>query len=144
FYFAPSQAWLTLNVIALAGAIAFNASRERRRFALWALLLVAWNYAFYVFHDVHIRYYPYASAMILFGLGLFALARVRPGMLRLTAVLCTASALIVIILLWPRNVPAPTPHQLEEVARYRQAFGRADVVWAEMSSGTIEYATGKP
>jgi hypothetical protein len=143
FYFHASQGWLLAHEAALVLTALLLRGRERLRWLLWAVCLAVWNYLFFLTHQIAMPYYPYASSLIILGLALSGMEALDGRTARAVATACTAGAVVALAWSWPRPEPIAWDGAAERAAQYREAFGRAQVVWAEQSSGTVEYATGR-
>jgi hypothetical protein len=147
YYFYEHPINAIINAVALAGVAILYCRKGRRWVIAWAGALVVWNYLFFVTHDVHAFYYPFASAYILFGLCLAGLDGLDRRFLPIATAFFALLAAVSLHAIWPtkkdRAAPAwgDFPRQVE---CYRNAFGKADVVWADAHSGTVEYAAGIP
>jgi hypothetical protein len=143
FYFNPLvRNWFDVHLAALV-LIAVFFRGGKRRWLWFALLLAAWNYAFFIAHKVATPYYTCASALVLAGL-LFS--RIDELEERRLKVLAAASAALSLLLAGAvlLNTSKPPLSFAEQVARYEKSLGGANIVWAEYSSGTVEYALGIP
>jgi hypothetical protein len=147
YYFGEHPVWAIITAVAFGGVALLYWGKGRRWVIGWSLLLVAWNYLFFIVHDVHAFYYPFAAAFVLFGLCLSGLDALGKNMLRVATLAFALAAVSSLYVAWPdegqRNAPVEG-RQTEQAAQYRRAFGRAAVVWADAHSGTIEYAAGVP
>jgi hypothetical protein len=143
FYFVDSDEWLVVNLALAAIICLVYFGKGRRRWIVWAVLLIAWNYAFFLTHKVAISYYPFASAIVIAGLLLSGLDFAGKKMR-------AALALIFIILeagIFVRSWEIPEKDFLQNYSKdataYRQTFDKAAVVWGDVSTGTVEYTTRK-
>ena len=147
FYLGFHQPWFGLHVVLLTLVALFVAvERIPRRWMLLSAAVAVVNYLFFLFHEVRIDYYPYASAMVLFGLALQPIAREmrRP---RLAWAVPAAGVLVLLILAGSTAGGPPVEDlrraHLDKIRTYVDCWSRYDVVWADWRSGTVEYATGK-
>lgn len=147
YYFSFSQPWFICHLVLLT-VVVFMAILRKCPWT-WAALaigLTGLNYAYYLIHQVTIPYYPYGSATILLGLVLSLLAaqvrRFRPAWLVPAA---AAFILLILVRSTTHKFPRQDFHALfqDRIRPYTDAFAKYDVVWAELRSGTVEYATGK-
>lgn len=143
FYFNPLvRNWFDVHLATLV-LIAILFRGGRRRWLWFALLLAAWNYGFFIAHKVATPYYTCASALVLAGLVFSRIGDLKErGLQILAAASAALSLLLAGAVLW--NTAKPPLTYAEQVARYEKALGNANVVWAEYSSGTVEYALGIP
>jgi hypothetical protein len=147
FYFSFHQPWFVVH-LALLTLLTLAAVLRRTpwKWVGFAFGLTVLNYAYYLFHEVQIAYYPFASAMVLLGLFLGQLAalvrELKPGW-----VIPAAATLVLLLLV--RSTSHKFPRQdfqalfQDKVRPYTETFSKYDVVWAELRSGTVEYTTGK-
>jgi hypothetical protein len=147
FYFNFHKPWFVLQVGLLALLALLGLLRKvPLKWIVFSGALVAWNYLFFLFHNIRIDYYPYASAMILFGLTLSHLARTIRSV-RMNWVV-TAAGVLIVLFFWrstTHKFPRRDYQQIfwDKIKPYTDCFSKDDVVWANNRSGTIEYATGK-
>jgi len=143
FYFAGPNNWFYVNAALVAISCALFASKGRRLWIVWAALLVAWNYAFFLTHKVAITYYPYASALTIAGLVVSGLDVFGGKTRAVLAAAFVAAPTIVLYLAWNRPDGDFLHNYAKEEAAFRETFGRADVVWGDLSTGSAEYTTRK-
>jgi len=148
FYLRVQNKWFWVHAVLLILIVLLSASRRSsKKWILAASAIAGFNYAFYIVHRVTIDYYPYASAIILFGLLVFMLERrfASPSVTKaisLVGVILVAVSIVFIVTKFPK-LEARASFQ-KQVKEYERCFSGYDVIWAESRSGTIEYATGKP
>lgn len=142
FYFSPASGWMWVHLAALVLSWVAFRHRERRWF-WWVLALFVWNYAFYAIHGIHVVYYPFASAILALGLILSGTENLSRRGLQIAFALLASAFAVVSILAWrPSHENAAAPVQAA-LRRWQTSLAEASVVWAQGSSGTVEYATGK-
>lgn len=131
YYLNLNKSWFLVHLILIWGQTPFSLG----------LFVTVANYAFFITHKVRLVYYPYASANFLLGLVIANVAS-RNG---LRPIIKIGWLTAPILLLWI-GIP-----QLPESANYHKAASvysiinsEADVVWAELETGRIEYTTGVP
>ncbi len=140
FYAVQEPYWLFVHVavsIALVVLHQFNAVSKNTILAFHALASL--NYVFYLFHEVAIYYYPYASAVIGAGMAIYGLAKWVP--VRIT----THQGTFGILLIYAAGVfSQPTRTNTVSTAQqhYSACFSSNTVVWSELRSGTVQYAAG--
>ncbi len=147
FYFSLHQPWFVVHLVVLTLLTLLAVFRRSPwNWVVFAFGLTALNYAYYLFHEVQIAYYPFASATLLLGLFLGLTAPLING-LKPAWVIPAAAALILFLLV--RSTSHKFPRQdfdalfADKVRPYTETFAKYDVVWAELRSGTVEYTTGK-
>lgn len=148
FYFAPERGWALVHLVGLAACLAVTWLIEHRwRWLVLALVATLANYAFYITHQVKIFYYPFATAVLVLGIALQPLVSWAQRQAQWALALVHGAAAAGLLLLAYRvqlpDVATVTNQFREQVAWYREAFARHDVIWAEDRSGTVEYATGR-
>jgi hypothetical protein len=145
WYLNWNQPWFRLHVILLGLLFVFSIrDRSRLKWACFALAISAFNYAFFITHQVRIPYYPYAPALVVLGILLDVLLN-RLSLPCRDAGIRVLAGLTVIILLCLIRLPDVSPRKYfrEQVAIYRESLGGSDVVWGSMKTGTAEYAAGR-
>lgn len=131
YYFNPNKPWFLAHVLLIPFQVPFSLG----------IFVTCSNYLFFITHKVRLAYYPYASANFLLGLvvsNIISHKKIRP-FLRSGWVI---ASLIVGFTGIP-DLPSSSRYQ-EAAADYQNLYSQADVVWAELESGRIEYATGIP
>ena len=145
FYSYLNNRWFIFNVILiLCLGILMRLLRLNIRWLMFSITLSVLNYTFFVFHNVMIRYYPYASAVIILGL----LIDVVDDHVNLEEYRKFLYAFLVItgfILLFSIHMPGidAKEHFIRQVQLYRDSFSQYDVVWGSLRTGTVEYATDR-
>ena len=140
FYAREEPYWLIVHVavsIALMGLNYFKVVSKNNLIAFHVLAIS--NYAFYLFHEVSIYYYPYASAVIGAGMVIYGLAVWVP--VRIT----THQGTFGILLIYAIGVfsqPTRTNRVSITQQHYSACFSSTTVVWSELRSGTVQYAAG--
>lgn len=147
FFFNLHQPWFIVHLATLALiTLAVVLWKLPMKWAALAWGLAAYNYFFFLVHDVHMDYYPYASAMILAGLALaLILPKLRASKFAWVVPVAAIAALILMVRFTTHKYPH---HDLNAVyaaniKAYSDCFSKYDVVWGELRTGTVEYATGK-
>ncbi len=147
FYFFKQNQWFILHIILLILIVIMSAFWKRSRKWVGAALAIAGlNYVYLLIHTVTIDYYPYASSILLLGILLFQLEQrikltnIAKAISVIGTLILGASIIFLLTKFSKQDFKASLQNQLKE---YRDCFSGYDVVWAELRSGTIEYATGK-
>lgn len=147
YYFNLHQPWFVFHLILLTVVTVLAAVRWCRwKWVALAFGMAGLNYVYYLIHNVHIAYYPYASAAVLLGLILgLTVPRLRPR--KFAWVVPAAAALIILSLVryTTHKFPRQDFHQqfADKVKPYTDCLANYDVVWSELRSSTVEYTTGK-
>ena len=145
FYFNPTNQWFMANLLPLIGVLALGIAKKKNRFYLVCLTSVpVINYLFFLTHSLRNGYYPYASGLFLWGTLLYLIwdaFETRPK-----RQLIAFSGLV--LLLCATLINSLNQHDLDhrialrkQAEPYQQCFGDVDVVWAELHSSSVEYAT---
>jgi hypothetical protein len=148
YYFDASQMWFVLNVL-LTLLLCFMWKKKKLKGPLLILMLsmLLLVYAYFITHSAKTPYYPYAPALIMLGL-LFDRLAVLPfwNMKRARAIslVGVASLLLLLTSRFATFQQARTVEPLQETHMLQECFNDVDVVWGELKTGTIEYATGIP
>lgn len=147
YYLNVRQPWFLCHLVLLTLITLIAVFRKCPwKWAAFSFGLAGLNYAYYLFHEVTIPYYPYGSATILFGL---AIGLVVPHVRKLRLAWLVPAAGTLILLLLVRSTTHKFPRQdfhalfQDKIQPYTETFSKYDVVWAELRSGTVEYAAGK-
>ena len=148
YYFIENAAWFYMTLLALSGIIILFIQKKIKPTLFWSLLsMPVIIYTFFIFHYIKTPYYPYAASVFIFGyliVNLSALTQKYLSAQRIIVISCISVFAVIGIkesINYFDNTPMPLQQQ-EEV--YRQAFAEEQVVWAELKSSTVEYATGIP
>lgn len=141
FYFSFNQKWFVFHLICLIGLVLlkfFHLINTRQLFILISFPVV--NYAFYIIHSMTMDYYPYASAMILFGGILGAVNTIEIKNKLVLPVKVSIAATVLIILISGISRYLKKEHVNLEAARQKYVeLCDFDIVWADLYSGTTEY-----
>ncbi|MEQ8323718.1 MAG: hypothetical protein RIC15_07645 [Vicingaceae bacterium] len=148
YYFIENPAWLyiTLITVVLLTLLMIKKGVESRLY--WLLIsmpLIA--YAFFLFHFIKTPYYPYAPATLIVGYLINESTRIPLKYLNASRYIMVLLTIVLAVMGIRETIPyySTEPMGLEEQeAVYREAFTDEDVVWAELKSSTVEYATGIP
>jgi hypothetical protein len=115
-----------------------------------ALLITAFNYGYFLIHRIlgpTEGRYVYASGIIIAGILLRFAVEYLHGTARLQRITnCTGVLLVLAAVIFSAfRFPRQDMHKLfyDQIHAYNECFSGYDVVWAELRSGTVEYATGK-
>ena len=110
------------------------------------MILSIFNYAFFISHKVRVSYYPYASSLVTLGIFLYYSLSALPK--KYFNFLLTVGSLIIVFRTYSKinylELDQVRKELSRQVAVYHAAFNGIDVAWAEMRSGTIEYAADVP
>lgn len=141
FYIWQEPGWFWIHVIALAALIALSIKGLASRGTLLTMIwLIGLNYLFYFFHHVAVPYYPYASSMIIIGA---ALGRTPLDKLEHSRGYKIAGVIsIILMVMTPILYERQPSREQAQIDTYSRCFNENEVVWSELRSGTIEYATG--
>jgi len=146
FYGLKKYGFTLANVAMLLLIYLLTRNTARRLSArLFAVLLVAVNYAYYLTHQVHIPYYPFSTAFILLGivfdLGLKRSEAARPIVTAAALAICCVVYVVCLAFSDVANLELKKKQAVEETAKLAALFSPFDVVWAEELSGTVEYTS---
>lgn len=145
YYFHWRQPWVWIHGLVLASlALITFKWHLPRRWLVFALLITLANYGFFIFHNIKITHYPYASAIIAMGI-LMRLAGPLWSTEKGQRVLHGLGAALTIALLAFARLPEldVAENFTRQVDDYQSCFSGHDVVWAEERSGTIQYTTDR-
>jgi hypothetical protein len=143
YYLNPMERnWFTPHLVAFL-VMLFVIPKGKRRWLLLAFAIIAWNYLFYITHKVTTPYYTYASALILIGLCFSFIEEIKGWKNKTTTVVFVLLSILSIHIAFTQAYP-PEKSIPQEQRQFADAFAGADVTWADISTGTIEYATGIP
>lgn len=146
YYFDWNQKWFMANLIPFAVVLLLKGLKKIDWPYFFTLVSVALiNYLFFLTHKVQIEYYPYASGLFLFGALIFILSSFRHK--RGTHKFFIPFLSILLVGMLVKSVQDQKGDHRKrhstQVKQYKTCFDRYDVVWAELRSSTVEYATGK-
>lgn len=148
YYFGFHDRWLLFHVF-IFGCMALMGIFKKMpvKWIIIAMVIALFNCGFYFVHLNKIDYYLYASAMIIAGIFLNYAEEYIRNTVRFRRIINYAGAGIILaavvfsILRFPRQ---DLKQQFnDQIKAYNNCFSGYDVVWAELRSGTVEYATGK-
>jgi len=115
-----------------------------------SLAIALFNYCYFFIHRIlgpTEQRYVYASGMIIAGIFLRYAEEYLHGTARLRRIINGAGVLLVLaaIVFSAVRFPRQDRHKLfyDQIKAYNDCFSGYDVVWSELRSGTVEYATGK-
>ena len=149
-YISLNEFWFRAHLFPMTLLIVLTIFRKIPwKFALFIMTLIIYNYSFFVIHHVQMSYYPYATALLCFGILIYFLNRFefkihkQSSIMVVAVLMCTFSGLIFL------KVQKKRPFSHRELfetqsAVLLQCFNDADMVWAEGGSSTVEYAIEKP
>jgi hypothetical protein len=150
YYFNFNNPWFRLHILLLI-LVTFNTITLKTpvKWSIFSLLISIYNYLFFVFHKVRISYYPYATTLIIMGILLFQYEEVLKKT-KFRKVIVIAG---IIMLLLPVNTLVvclrnsyrlhPRDDFQKKAKVYKDCFSKYDVIWADLRTGTVEYATSK-
>ena len=147
FYFNFNKLWFKGHLTVIGFMVLLGIFRKMPvRWILFSVVLSLLNYGFYFLHKVKIEYYPYASMVIITGILLQYLeVYINKTKFRIVVnyigVIILLSASIFSAVKFPRQDLIRVFN--EQIQTYKDCFSEYDVVWAQLHSGTVEYATGK-
>jgi hypothetical protein len=115
-----------------------------------SLVIMLFNYGYFFVHRIlgptEARY-VFASGMIMAGIVLRYAEEYLHSTARLRTIINCAGVLLVLaaIVFSAVKFPRQDMHKLfyDQIKAYNDCFSGYDVVWSELRSGTVEYATGK-
>jgi len=148
FYFNWRQGWFKVHVlfnIMTLITVCISRRRDLIKWFVFSLILSVFNYSFYLFHEVMIQYYPYASAMITIGLFLNILGeKFSHQTYKRVFAFCSIVILITYCYSGVKNFPDINIKKefYQQVSLYQDAFRKYDVIWGEIRTGTLEYSSG--
>lgn len=148
FYLIPGQNWFGVHLVAIA--ILFAGTRLGWITNKWFVFLVAtvaFNYLFFCTHKVAVPYYPHASAILLLGAIIEALACHDKAPKPIAIIRWSIPVVILVLIGISVTKPKFGQHEQlfeQQVAAYQSAFDGYHVVWAHFHTSTIEYAIKKP
>lgn len=141
FYFNLNQLWFRVHILCIAFLLFFTFSGkigfgQLLSISSFALL----NYTFFIFHEVKMDYYPYASAMILLGyIGSILLSINLNKQYDVYYKVFFISSTITIFTVGCVRF-FTKPHQtFDESKQNYSALCQYDIVWGDLFSGTTEY-----
>jgi len=144
YYFDWDQRWFRVHLAVVIICVVFMILRK----AAWneyagIILFPLLNYVFFLMHAVQMDYYPYASSVILAGWILGQLGKIPVGYAGRFFVPYMALIVGIIILTvgFDRFNQKQTSTFGEVVDSYK-LLCNYDIVWADLYSGTSEYACG--
>jgi hypothetical protein len=144
YYFTTGQLWFVVHIV-VAGFVILLSLIRRIDFATMMAVLSfpLLNYLFFIFHQVRVDYYPYASAMIITGF-LFAEA----GKIKLKGKKQKWGGWLVVALALFLAVSGVMRYFRKDHVDYKTAaeiyssLCVYDIVWCDLLSGTTEYVCG--
>lgn len=143
FYVVEEPGWLWVHVVGILGLILLKwRNHLSSKHILGWLGLIAFNYSFFLAHKVTVPYYPYASAMLLWGALIYYTSAIRIPLKaeRYAWLFLVGLAIGLLVTSIDTDTKA---QQLTEQRSLEACLTETDVVWAELRSGTVEYASGK-
>jgi len=141
FYFNVNQPWFNVHLILIL--ILFIQLKYKllslKEFLIWISFPFI-NYSFFVFHQIQMGYYPFASAMILIGAIIYNIRGLNFPKLN--------KYLFIVSLLFGLAMSADGINRyfgkehidFNEANNYFSKLCEYDIVWGEMQSGTSEYS----
>lgn len=146
YYFISENNWLYVSLLTLFPLLFFTL-RVKRNTHLLIILLLSFllTYLFFILHAAKTPYYPYGIALLFTGILIRELSTYK--IIKLKTQIILNSIIIVglgITLITNFNkfisIRNTTPNN--ESQALLDCFGNYDVVWGNLKTGTIEYATG--
>lgn len=146
YYFLDENKWLIVNIISLGVFYLLNRKKGGREMLTLSIsfLLI---YCYFILHAAKTPYYPYGLGLIVIGQIIENISRLdwRPSFV---FTLLNSLILIGLVGILSDNYgkyeqSRKTPISLETDS-LKECFDSYDVVWGEMQTGTVEYATGVP
>lgn len=148
YYFSFRQPWFIMN-IGLFGILCWRWRKKQLGSALFyaiaAMLTIV--YAYFLTHQAKTPYYPYAPAIIMTGILFRNLAGIRSWKLKWVWAVKIAGVLALVVILadrFPVFQKAVAKDRGQQTRELQACFNAYDLVWGELKTGTVEYATGIP
>lgn len=99
------------------------------------------NYAFFIFKNITMNYYPYASLFILIGVCLFFLNKIQVSNKthQIIKTVVLVSSLVILITGFIEYKKFIYPNYQEQSESYQLFFSKYEVIWAGEYAGTTQY-----
>lgn len=144
YYFDWDQRWFRVHftVVLICIILMILRKAEWNEYA-GILMFPLLNYLFFMFHAVQMDYYPYASSIILTGWVIGQFGKIPMGeKLRFFSPAFVIMTTSVFLLIGYEKYTDRPKYTLDELKQAYQPLCEYDIVWADMLSGTTEYACG--
>ncbi|MBL0339973.1 MAG: hypothetical protein IPP71_03085 [Bacteroidetes bacterium] len=141
YYFGIEQRWLRFHCITLLIGIVLTATQKLHYTQLLkytSFMLV--NYLFFIFHEVKMDYYPYASSLLLFGIISGELIQIKFSEKYNTII--RTSFIGIAILTFAVGIVrySKKPHiNFEDSKKSYETLCHYDIVWGDLYTGSSEY-----
>ncbi len=134
FYFDIEQRWLRIHCFAIIIGIVLTVKQKlsyTRLLKYISFMLV--NYLFFIFHEVKMDYYPYASALIMFGIISGELIQIKISAKYNTLIRTSfiAISLLTFVIGITRYLKKPHINFEDSKKRY-EALCQYDIVWGDL------------
>lgn len=144
YYIDWDQRWFRLHLVIVLICVTLMVLRkaEWNEFA-GILLFPLLNYLFFMFHAVQMDYYPYASSIILTGWAIGQFGKIPFGeKMRYFTPAITIMSTLVFLMVGHEKYSVRPKYTFDEMKQSYYPLCEYDIVWADMLSGTTEYACG--
>ena len=146
YYFIDENKWFIVNTLCLGLMYVVNGRKNAKLFISFVVSLVL-VYLFFVFHAAKTPYYPYGIALLLLGVIIQKTSRTLTLTPSIRTFLSGATIVVLLIVLFSNGSKFQNLQKLpqnKETSKLQNCFEGYDVVWGELKTGTIEYATATP
>ena len=141
-YFSFNEIWFNahLIIISLLLVLYYFKRLTIKELLVWLAFPIV-NYVFFSFHKIQMSYYPFASFFILFGAALYYFGNIQIVQLKKKVIIIIPLVLSLVIGIDGVRRYVKRDHvSFKEVTNLYAPICNYDVVWAELLSGTAEYA----
>jgi hypothetical protein len=145
YYISWQRPWFNVHAALIILMFSLSIwSKRIFRWAVFAFIITALNYGFFILHRVTINYYPYAASMLIIGILIASIEKMIPTRVRniLFPILMVP---IIIFLAITITIPeiSPKDNFNRKTELYQEPLEEYDVIWGSLRTGTAEYATGR-
>jgi len=144
FYFNINRHWFIFHLVVVGVLLTLSLLKiTSYTFFFQSLFFPIFNYVFFIYHDIHLDYYPYASSIILLGICIAQIQKI-PYKINHTKIALVFSLLIGITifcdgLYTSYNNPV---RSFEDAKKDYSCLCNYDIVWGELLTGSCEYVCG--
>lgn len=146
YYFINENKWLIVSFLSLMVLYFLNFNDKKKTYLSFSFSLL-FIYLFFLFHAAKTPYYPYGLSLIMIGVIIQKVSTLNPKKKILFPAL-NFIALVGLLAIFITNYSKyksikeiPTSLEIQDL---KACFETYDVVWGELKTGTIEYATSTP